>query len=70
MLDKVTRYLSRQYVRRHLAEIVAPGYPILLDYLLKCSHRYAYGKPLISSSLRCWKLGGTGMRSASQPFAR
>jgi len=45
MLDKVTRYLSRQYVRRRLAEIVAPGYPILLDYPLKCSHRYGYGKP-------------------------
>ena len=45
MLDKVTRYLSRQYVRRRLAEIVAPGYPILLDYPLKCSHRYGDGKP-------------------------
>jgi hypothetical protein len=69
MLDKVTRYLARQYLRRRPAEIVAPGYPILLDYPLKCSHRYGYVKPLISSSLRCWKLRGTSMRSASQPFA-
>ena len=45
MLDKITRYLSRQYVRRRLAEIVAPGYPILLDYPLKCSHRCGYSKP-------------------------
>ena len=45
MLDKITRYLSRQYVRRRLAEMVAPGYPILLDYPLRCSHRYGYGKP-------------------------
>jgi hypothetical protein len=47
MLDKVTRYRCRQYVRRRLAEMVAPGYPILLDYPLKCSHRYGYGKLLI-----------------------
>jgi hypothetical protein len=30
MLDKVTRYLSRQYIRRRLAD-GAPSYPILLD---------------------------------------
>jgi hypothetical protein len=45
MFDKATRYLSRQYVRRRVAEMVAPGYPILLDYPLRCSHRYGYGKP-------------------------
>jgi hypothetical protein len=45
MLDKVTCYLSRQYVRRRLAGIVAPGYPILLDCPLKRSHRYGFGKP-------------------------
>jgi hypothetical protein len=45
MFDRLSRYLSRQYVRRRLTEMLAPGYPILLDYPVKCSHRYGYGKP-------------------------
>ncbi len=43
--DRLLRYIFRKYYRQRLAEMVAPDYPILLDYPVKCSPRYGYGKP-------------------------
>ena len=43
--DRVFRYIFRKYYRQRLTEMVAPDFPILLDYPVKCSPRYGYGKP-------------------------
>ncbi len=43
--DRLLRYIFRKYYRQRLTEMLAPDFPILLDYPVKCSPRYGYGKP-------------------------
>lgn len=43
--DRFLRYIFRKYYRQRLTQMVAPDFPILLDYPVKCSPRYGYGKP-------------------------
>jgi hypothetical protein len=43
--DSLLRYIFRKYYRQRLTEMVAPDFPILVDYPVKCSPRYGYGKP-------------------------
>ncbi len=43
--DRLHRSIFRKYYRQRLAEMLAPDFPILLDYPVKCSPRYGYGKP-------------------------
>ena len=43
--DRFLRYIFRRYYRQRMTEMVAPDFPILLDYPVKCSARYGYGKP-------------------------
>ena len=42
---RLFRYFFRKYYLPRLSAIVAPDYPILLDYPVKTTHRYGYGKP-------------------------
>jgi hypothetical protein len=44
-IDRLLRYIFRKYYRERLTEMVAPNFPILLDYPVRCAHRYGYGKP-------------------------
>ena len=43
--DRLRRFIFQKFYRQRLAEMVAPDFPILLDYPLKCTYRYGYGKP-------------------------
>jgi hypothetical protein len=43
--DRFLRYIFQRFYRQRLTEMVAPEFPILLDYPVKCSPRYGYGKP-------------------------
>lgn len=43
--DRLLRYIFRRIYRPRLREMVAPDYPILLDYPVRVSHRYGYTKP-------------------------
>jgi len=43
--SRLLRYIFRKLYRDRLIEMVAPDYPILLDYPLNCLPRYGYGKP-------------------------
>ena len=42
---KILRYMFRRYYRSRIDEILAPDYAIVLDYPVKVSPRYGYGKP-------------------------
>lgn len=42
---RLLRYIFQRYYRPRITEIFVSEYPILLDYPVKCSHRYGYGKP-------------------------
>jgi predicted O-methyltransferase YrrM len=42
---RLLRYFFQKYYRPRLAIIAEPEYPILLDYPVKGTHRYGYGKP-------------------------
>jgi hypothetical protein len=43
--DRILRLLFRKLYRHRLTEMVAPEFPILLDYLVDSRPRYGYGKP-------------------------
>lgn len=42
---RLSRYVFWKYYRPRLTEIIAPSFPIIIDYPVKCSPRYGYGKP-------------------------
>ena len=44
--DRLRRYIFKKYYSDRLAEMVAPNFLLLLDYPVKCTPRYGYGKPL------------------------
>src|SRR5579862_2623963 len=43
--DRFLRGIFRKFYRHRLAEMVAPDFPILVDYPVRSSPRYGYGKP-------------------------
>jgi hypothetical protein len=45
ILHKLNRYIFRRYYKQRLNEMVAPDYPVLLDYAVNSAHRYGYGRP-------------------------
>jgi hypothetical protein len=43
--DRLLRYFFRRLYRQRLGEMVAPNYPVILDFPPICTPRYGYGKP-------------------------
>lgn len=43
--DRLLRYLFRRVYRNLLAQMLAPEFPIVLDYAINSRPRYGYGKP-------------------------
>ena len=68
--DRLLRYIFRKYYRQRLTEMLAPDFPILLDYPVKCSPRYGYGKPPHPQLFAHLEAGRMSTGSACQDFAR
>jgi hypothetical protein len=45
LIKRLRRRIFRQFYEKKLVEMVAPKYPIVLDYPIKTAYRYGYGKP-------------------------
>jgi hypothetical protein len=45
-MNRLGQYIFRRFFKRDLANLVAPDYPILINYPVNASCRYGYGKQL------------------------
>src|SRR5215470_2516691 len=46
IINRLRRRVFRQFFQPDLEKLVAPEFPIILDYPVSSSHRYGYGKAL------------------------